>query len=211
MDAREVLYTTRAMRRLRPDPVPEDVLQRILDAAIRAPCGGNEQSWRFLVVRDRTTLAALGPHYRAALRELYGDAARRFPPGTAQRNYASAVYLAEHFEDIPTCVFGYRASRDPQWDGATMYPALWQICLAARIEGVGSTMTTLLAGPSTAANVDALLGVPSEGGWRQFGMVPLGYPLGRWGVPDRQPVARVAFADRWGNELVLAHGSEERE
>ena len=64
MDARETLYTTRAMRRLAPDPVPPEVIARILDAGIRAPSGGNEQAWRFLAVTERATVAAIGELYR---------------------------------------------------------------------------------------------------------------------------------------------------
>ena len=64
MDIEEALYTTRAMRRVRPDPVPLDVQARILDAAIRAPSGGNTQNWRFLLVDDPTVLSELGPLYR---------------------------------------------------------------------------------------------------------------------------------------------------
>ena len=211
MDAREALYTTRAMRRLKPDPVPDDVVERILDAGTRAPCGGNEQTWRFVVVRDRSTMAELAVLYRAGLDDLYGDyyaetdgqapGGRDARARQSQRIVSSARYLADHFEDVPLCIFGYRQNRYGEADGASMYPALWQMCLAARIEGLGSTMTTLLSGPIAGPSVDDLLGVPSDGEWRQFGMLPIGYPLGRWGVAARRPLNEVVFVERWGTQL----------
>ena len=76
MDVREALYTTRAMRRVKPDPIPEAVQARILDAAIRAPSGGNAQSWRFLLVDDADVKAKLGPLYRDAIGRLWETAYR---------------------------------------------------------------------------------------------------------------------------------------
>ncbi len=78
MDLYEALYTTRAMRRVRPDPIPDDVVASMLDAAIRAPSGSNAQSWRWLTVTDRDTLAAMGRLYADRL----ADAARHRLQGT---------------------------------------------------------------------------------------------------------------------------------
>ena len=106
---------------------------------------------------------------------------------------ASSQYLHDHFAEVPAVVFGY----GPDGSGATtVIPALWSMCLAARDEGIGSVFTTLLT--RAAAEVDALLEVPSESGVRLFGVVPLGYPLGRWGVASRQAAHEVSFANRWG-------------
>ena len=73
MDVHEALYTTRAMRRVRPDPIPEDVQARILDAAVRAPSGGNTQGWRFLLVDDPEVKAKLGPLYRNGTERLWTE------------------------------------------------------------------------------------------------------------------------------------------
>ncbi len=70
MDLYEALYTTRAMRRVRPDPIPDHVVASMLDAAIRAPSGSNAQSWRWLTVTDRDTLAAMGRLYATAWQTL---------------------------------------------------------------------------------------------------------------------------------------------
>ena len=74
MNVYEALYTTRAMRRVRPDPVPLAVQARILDAAIRAPSGGNAQNWRFMLVDDPAVKARLGPLYRDSLSQLWATA-----------------------------------------------------------------------------------------------------------------------------------------
>jgi len=71
MDIEEALYTTRAMRRVRPDPVPLDVQAKILDAAIRAPSGGNTQNWRFLLVDDHDVIVKVGPLYRHSIDQLW--------------------------------------------------------------------------------------------------------------------------------------------
>ncbi len=121
MDIYEALYTTRAMRRVRPDPVPLDVQARILDAAIRAPSGGNMQGWRFLLVDDPSIRDRLGPIYRACLEQLFGtvyksglEAARAEPskPESVEllKMYRSADYLGRNFERVPLLLFAFAQS-----------------------------------------------------------------------------------------------------
>jgi len=106
---------------------------------------------------------------------------------------ASSQYLYDHFQDVPLVVFGY----GPQGRGrTTVLPALWSMCLAARGEGIGSVFTTLLT--RAAQQVDEVLGVPPEAGLELFAAVPMGYPLGQWGVAPRQAAHEVTFTDRWG-------------
>jgi len=191
MNAREVLLTTRAMRRLKPDPVPDDVIARIVDAGVRAPSPGADQSWRFVVVTDREVMRSLESVWQQsrddllqAMPNLYSSAVQA----------ASSQYLHDHFADVPLLVLGY----GPEGLGATtVVPALWSMCLAARAEGVGSVFTTLLVRAED--EVGAIVGVPADSGLRLFGAVPMGYPLGRWAVAPRQPGHEVAFANRWGN------------
>jgi nitroreductase len=107
---------------------------------------------------------------------------------------ASSGHLAEHFDDIPVLILGYGpAGLAP----ITVVPALWSMCLAARAEGLGATFTTLLA--SVQPQVDAILGVPDDSGLQLVGALPVGVPLGRWGVAKRQPVAEVTFLNEWGS------------
>lgn len=199
MDVREALYTTRAMRRLAPDPVPDEVLLRILDAAIRAPSAGNAHAFRFVLVRDPDTRKAVQALYRECLDELYGsryaDAAEAVRAGTAdpvqQRVTASANHLADHLHVVPVLLFAYGLPNG----ASSVFPAVWSACLAARAEGLGTTMTTLLK--ARRAEVDALLGRPSDSEYEMFAMIPIGRPTGRWGVAVRRPLHEMVYAERW--------------
>ncbi len=209
MDIYEALYTTRAMRRVRPDPIPHDVQARILDAAVRAPTGGNAQGWRFMLVDDPGLKSQLGPVYRACLGQLFDtiykprlEAAEKAPdePDNVEFNkmYRSAYHLAANFEGYPLLLFGF-VQFDPT--GSSIYPAIWSAMLAARAEGVGSSLTTVLM--FRLAEVLKILGVPEEGGWQLACCVTMGYPTGRWGVAPRNPVDAVSFRNGWGGPLGL--------
>ena len=201
MDLNEALYTTRAMRRVAPDPIPDDVIAAMMDAAIRAPSGGNSQNWRWVTVTDRATMRELGDLYRDAWTELNRtfykgkvEVARERGDETTLRVMGSAEWLADNFSSVPLVVFAYHRN-DPT--GASIYPAVWNLMLAARGHGVGTTLTTVL-GIFKAAEVSALLGVPVDKGWENAAAVTCGYPLGRWGVARRPPPQAVTYAERWG-------------
>jgi nitroreductase len=209
MDIYEALYTTRAMRRLKKEPVPADVVGRILDAGLRAPTGGNAQDWRFVTVTDPDKIAALAEHYRSGLAILFGghykasnDAVKQaLAEGSTDRRTLqvakvlnSTEHLAANFHEVPLLVFGY--SQTDQNPGS-IWPAMWSMCLAARAEGVGSTVTTVLS-MYAHDEVNELLGVPADKGWVQHGCLPMGYPLGKWGMPDRKPIEKVVFHNEWG-------------
>jgi nitroreductase len=207
IDLTEALYTTRAMRRVTTEPIPSDVQQRILDAAIRAPSGGNTQNWRFLLVDDPAVRAKVAPLYRAALSELWtGFYAPRFEAASADpdsddskqlfRIKASADHLADHFADVPLLLFAF-AQYDPS--GGSIFPAVWSAMLAARGEGVGSALTSVLA--FRTQETFEVLGVPPDEGWNMACCVTFGYPTGRWGIAARRPVHEVAHRNRWGEPL----------
>ena len=207
MQLHEALYTTRAMRRVRPDPIPLDVQARILDAAIRAPSGGNTQDWRFLLVDDPDVKAKLAPLYRDSIDQLWKTIyAQRIADAEANPDDAesvqmmkvirSAQHLADHFEDVPLYLFGF-VRMDPS--GGSIFPAVWSAQLAARAEGVGSALTSVLGvfhGPETLE----ILGAPTDEHWVMACCVSFGYPTGRWGVAARRPVHEVSFRNRWGND-----------
>ena len=195
------------MRRVTDQPVPPDVQQRILDAAIRAPSGGNTQNWRFLLVDDPAVRAKIAPLYRSALSELWtGYYAPRLEAAAADpesadskqlfRIKASADHLADHFADVPLLLFAF-AQFDPS--GGSIFPAVWSAMLAARGEGVGSALTSVLAFRND-ETFDAL-GVPRDEGWHMACCVTFGYPTGRWGVAARRPVHEVAHRNQWGEPL----------
>jgi nitroreductase len=197
MDIYEALYTTRAMRRLKADPIPTEVQARILDAAIRAPSGGNAQSWRFVLVDDSGLKAQLAPLYQAGWERLLDAGYReRGTPGDPLFSVVrSADHLAQHFAETPLLLFGF-AMPD---SGGSIYPALWSAMLAARAEGVGSTLTSFLNQEQD--QVFAILGVPSNERWQMYGCVAMGYPSGRWGVAPRRPVHEVAGKNGWSEPL----------
>jgi nitroreductase len=207
MDVYEALYTTRAMRRVKPDPIPMDVQARILDAAVRAPSGGNTQNWRFMLVDDPDVKAAIGPIYREALGALWTsyykprvDAAAANPGDPESRSFvkmrSSAQHLADNYESYPLMLFGFARG---DTSGGSIFPAVWSAQLAARAEGVGTALTSVLA--FRAAEVLEILGVPAAEGWHMACCITFGYPTGRWGVPARVPAHEVAHRNRWGRPV----------
>jgi nitroreductase len=208
MDIYEALYTTRAMRRVRPDPIPLPVQARILDAAIRAPTGGNAQNWRFLLADDPDIIGQVGPLYRDAIDQLwktvYADrlAAAAADPESEEsiemlKVQRSAQWLADHFEEVPLFLFGF-IQADPT--GGSIFPAIWSAQLAARAEGVGSSLTAVL-GFFHPDETFEILGVPKDKGWVMACCVSLGYPTGRWAVASRRPVDEVSYRNRWGDSV----------
>jgi nitroreductase len=205
MDVYEALYPTRMMRRMKPDPIPMESQRRILDAAIRAPNGGNTQRWHFVVVDDRTLKARIAELYRASREREYADIAAGRLGGalhedgprradSLRRIKASGDYFVEHFTDIPMLLFVFAVD---DHGGANIYPAIWSALLAARAEGIGGVLTTVLRYAEN--TVCQLLGVPREEGWRMIAMLAFGFPLGHWGVAaDRRPVHDVSSRNRWG-------------
>lgn len=200
MDIYEVLYTTRAMRRLKPDPIPYEAQARILDAAIRAP--NIEQGWRFILVDDPTIRSQLGPLYLQGFERMVGGSLggllANMPPADMPMGRAlrSGVHLAQHFAEVPLLLIGFGRTKE----GSGIYPALWSAMLAARAEGIGSTLTGMLQS-FFADEVFDILGAPKNAGWYLHGVVAMGYPTGRWGVGTRKPVHEVAARNGWQGEL----------
>ncbi|MCZ4519437.1 nitroreductase family protein [Rhodococcus ruber] len=207
MNIYEALYTTRMMRRLRPDPIPLETQCRILDAAIRAPTGGNTQRWHFLAVDDPAMKQALSKLYQQCRKLEYADMAagklaksmhnQEEHAATLGKIKASGDYFTEHFAEIPLLLFVFSID---DHGGANIYPAIWSALLAARAEGVGGTITTVLRYEAEA--VAELLGVPVGENWKMNTMLAFGYPLGRWGVAaNRHPIHEVSSRNQWGRSI----------
>src|SRR5581483_10043114 len=208
-NAWEVLYTTRAIRRFKPDPIPDEIVRRLVDAAIRAPSGSNRQTWRFLFVRDGETKRKLAEFAEGALapvvdpayaRAVAGENASAEQLAAVARIQRSVVYLKDHFAEVPLVLVpclvmdGARATAT---SGSSIYPAMWNLQLAARALGIGSVLTTI--NRHRHEEFKALLAIPE--GVETFACVPLGYPQGYFGVGPRQSVASVTYLDRWGDTL----------
>ena len=199
MDVFEALGTLRAMRRLKLDPVPDDALWKILDAAIKAPSGGNRQPWNFTVVRDAEAKRRLGEYYLDGWNKAYVQG-----PGRATQTdprlagvYRSAEHLAHHLAEAPVLIIASVRS-DGQavgpLAGASIYPAVQNLMLAARALGLGTTLTTLHKFHER--EVKELLGIPD--GVETMALIPVGWPKGRFDTPIRLPVEKVVYWDRWG-------------
>jgi len=197
----EIIRTTRSMRRLKPDPVPADLIRQILDAGVCAPSGGNMQRWRFLVVQDPAIKQAVGDLYRRAWDEIVAPRYREGAPapGTSRERFdrmlAAAEYLAQHMHQAPVwiipCLQGDAPGRTA---GSSIYPAVQNMLLAARALGLGATLTTLYLNFEKEA--ETALGLPAD--WHSYAILPIGYPRGRFGPVKRVALADVVFSDQWG-------------
>jgi nitroreductase len=200
MDIYEAIYTTRAMRRMKADPIPYAVQARILDAAIRAPHIG--EGWRFLLVDDPEIKSRLAPLYRQGFERMIGGAPEEVfaevlkTKTPMSQTVRSGLHLVNHFARVPLLLIGFGRTKD----GAGVYPALQNAMLAARAEGVGSTLTGFLQ-TYFAKELMEILGAPKESGWYVHGVVAMGYPLGRWGIGPRKPVHEVAARNHWEGDL----------
>jgi nitroreductase len=218
----EAIYSARSLRRLKPDPVPEALITKILDAAIRAPSSGNAQNWAFVVVRDREQRQKLGAIYRKAsdiAEAMY--AARGRPAHLTERQFgrlmATGAHLWQYMGEAPVLLLPCgrppalppRAALPPdiaaRWEdevtyaerirGASIYPAIQNIILACRALGLGTVITTNHI--RCEDEVKAVLGIPED--VATFALMPIGWPLDRFGPLTRRPLAEVAHADRWGS------------
>jgi nitroreductase len=192
----EAIFTQRSIRRFRPDPVPVADLRLILEAAVRAPNGGNRQIGRFLVVTDRGRIAAFGQLYREAWwakrRDEQGWRGPEDIPPEA-RTYRAAMALADHVGEVPCVVLAFA---EPPGSANSVLPACQNLMLAARALGIGSVPTTLH--PSVMAQVHALFAVPP--GLTFHFCIPLGYPDegARFGGSRRRPTAETTAWNHWG-------------
>jgi nitroreductase len=203
-DLFEIIHTTRAMRRLKPDPVPDDLIRNILLAGQAAASGGNTQRWRFLVLKDAKIKKAVQVYYKKAFDEVVGPryATSAPPPGSDparyKRQHAAVEYLTDHYHEAPVwivaCLEDGSVSGPGRSAGASIYPAMQNMLLAARALGLGSTLTTRHI--TYEKEVDAAMGIPP--GFHSYAILPIGYPMGRFGPVVRGPLSEVVYLDGWG-------------
>ncbi len=195
MDVLEAMRTTRSMRRLDPGRDVSDVdLETMIDAATRAATGGNAQPVRWLVVRDPELRRRVGEVYRiqAYIRlKAYEEEAKT--NREAARMLKSAYHLADHMGKAPALVIPC-AKGQPGRIEASVFPAVQNLMLAARALGLGTTLTTIHRGDEEA--VKQILDIPQE--VHTFAIIPVGYPLGRWGEARRRQPSEVTYWDGWG-------------
>jgi nitroreductase len=191
----EAMFSQRSIRRMKPDPIPTEELELILEAAVRAPNGGNRQPGRFLVLTDRDTIQKFGALYREAWWAKRRDEGRpwtrREEIPDADRSYQWAARLADEIVDVPCIVLAFGVGRGT---ASSVIPAVQNLMLAARALGIGSVPTTLHA--TVMDRVNALLGIPDDAEFQLC--IPLGYPRGKFGPTQRRPTHETTFLNRWG-------------
>ena len=202
-DVFDIIHTTRTMRRLKPDPVPDDMIVKILEAGIKAPNGGNNQTWHFVVVKDMAIKKAVQVIYKRAYDEIigpkYGSSAP--PPGSDaakyHRQHKAVEYLTDHYHEAPVWIVACLNHGDGQperMSGASIYPAVQNMLLAARALGLGASLTTRHM--FYAEEADKALELPS--GYLSYAILPIGYPLGNFGPLGRGDLKQFVSFDRVG-------------
>lgn len=218
-EAIDIIMTTRAMRRFSDKPVDDVHIDTCLRAAQQGPSGGNVQPQQYIVVTDPDMRAQVGALYQQA----YHRYEQSLPEPTSfsddqqaaawRRTRDASRHLADHLGDVPVLVlflqpiipWGSVDAEGPMDIGrldASVYPAVQNFCVAARALGLGTALTTVIRIHSAA--VLSLLGVPSrDDGSARFeiaALVPVGYPLGKFGIAPRKPAAAVTHWNAWGNK-----------
>ncbi len=191
----DALYTQRAIRHIKSDPIPDELVEKVVDAAIRAPNGGNQQNWGFVVIKDPEVKRKMAPLYRNVGRPDHGSA-----KSWSEKNSAtSAEYLGDHIEEIPVWILAVTKSNGNDIStGASVYPAVQNMLLTARALGLASVLTTRVR-RGYEKEMREWIGLPDD--WVTAAMIPLGWPLEgyEYGPTNRKPASEVTHWEKWGN------------
>lgn len=194
----ETLFSQRSIRRFKPDPIPTEDLRLILEAAVKAPNGGNRQPGRFVVLTDRDVIARFGELYHEAWWAKRRDEKKpwtsrdQIPP--EDKGSVAAARLADEIKDAPAVVLALTTFKG---GASSVIPSVQNLMLAARALGIGSVPTTLHA--SVLDRLYALLGIPADAEFHLC--IPLGYPRGKFGPTQRLPIEQTTYFNRWEGEV----------
>ncbi len=204
-----IMKTNRPMRRYKTDPVPQALLEEILDAAVCAPNSLNTQPYCFLVVRDRATKVLFGERYHDAMVERFTPYLPDDDDNSRQaRNIRTAMGLGKRIKDVPVLLFvcGERdwpmsVSKEQRIGLAppsfgSVFPCIQNILLGLRAKGLGSCLTTMQQ--VFEEELIEHLGIPETHGI--VAVLPIGYPEGNFGPLTRKPSSEITFHDRWGQQ-----------
>ncbi len=199
----EVMFSCRAMRRIKPDPVPEELLRKLVESGNQAPTGSNVQNVRWVVVRDPETKRLLAEENRKHITAyMAADPVVELPhqsQAKRDRMREAVIWQMEHMHEIPALVIACLEFPEPQSDaaraggGGYVWPAVQNVLLAARALGLGATPTTL--GLRDRARVKEILGLPDT--VEAYCLLPVGYPMGNFGPVSRLPVEETVHWDQW--------------
>ena len=211
MPLEEAMRTQRAIRRFKPDPVPDELLLHLIELATKAPAGGGRQYAEFIIVRDRDTKAQLAGLNRVAW-STYGRLWRFFARNDEKtlRDMKAVDYLVEHYEEVPAIIVacvrwntygpilsGVRLPFPPFMASiyyGSIFPAVQNFLLAARAAGLGAALTVMPLWSTVLAR--RALGMPL---WSSpVAVIPVGWPIGHYGPTTRPPVAEYVHYDTYG-------------
>jgi len=205
MELFDAIYNCRAMRRLKPDPVPEEALIKLIDAANQAPSGSNRQGARWIIVRDDDQKKKLAELNRIAVEAYAAPNSGRpqslphQPAAKRERMLRAVLWQAAHLADIPALIiacYQFDAPVDAlaaARAGGSVWPGVQNLLLAARALGLGAAPTTL--GLSNRPAAKEVLGLPDD--MEPFCLIPVGYPMGNFGPVTRLPAVDTLRWDRW--------------
>ena len=208
MPLEEVMRTQRAIRRIKSDPVDDSLVLHLLELAMKAPNGSNAQNWEFIVVKDREVVAKLGRLNRRVISLVSPIYTRFFDRGDEKmlRMQKAVQWQADHFDEIPVVVEVCLKGVIPPWPSiatssayGSIYPAVQNLLLAARAAGLGAALITVPLWSKLLAR--RALGLP----WNvtPCAVIPLGWPIGKYGPTTRRPVGELVSLDRYGNRAFL--------
>jgi len=201
----KALHSTPARRYLSNKPITDEIICTLIDAAIRAPSGGNTQQWAWVIVRNQETKNQISKWYLEGWQRSYGarrsdimgkaDISDRLGP----KNFLSAEHLANNIQHAPVWIIAIlrntAKSNNPK-SGSSIYGAVQNLMLAARAHGIGTTLTTLY--DLHEEEVKNLLNVPEDA--MTMALIPLGYPSrGKWSEPKRRSIEEVTHWEKWSN------------
>src|SRR6516225_3804495 len=188
MPLEDAMRTQRAIRRLKSEPIDDSLVLHLLELAMKAPSSSNAQNWEFIVVKDREVVAKLGRLNRRAINLaalIYQRSSERRGDEKAQRLLKAVQWQADHFDEIPVVIVACLKGVIPPWPSVatssaygSIYPAVQNLLLAARAVGLPWNVT-----PCT--------------------VIPLGWPIGKYGPTTRRPVGELVSLDRYGNRAFL--------
>ncbi len=193
----DAIRTTRSIRRLKPDPVPRELIRKVCEAGTFAPSGGNRQPWFFIAVTEAARRAHIARLYQQTFSAYISPAieAAKNPdyPESKRRNMRAAIWLSEHLHEVPVHLFVAGWTRRGRPQSQALFPAIQNILLACRAVGLGASLTT--SHLAHQREIDDLLGLSDQ--TPTCALIPIGWPLGKYGKPTRKTIDECLFFEEY--------------
>lgn len=192
----EGIRTSRAIRRLKTDPVPPELVRKVCEAGTFAPSGGNRQPWMFIAVTEPEAKQWLAERYRPIFFRYMQPAleAAKDPsfPASKRRVLEGAIHLAEHIHEAPVHLYVAGWTRRGHTQTQALFPAIQNVLLACRAVGLGASLTTIHT--EFGEECDRRLGLPED--CPSCAMLPIGWPAVPYKRPERRSIDQCLFWER---------------